>query len=158
MVTIGFGGGCHWCTEAVFQSLKGVRCVRQGFIKSDPPMETFSEAVEVDYEPGEISLGSLIAVHLSTHASTSQHSMRGKYRSAIYTNGVIQKAEVEAALRDISDKAGEEYITQVLNHCGFKFSDARFQNYHRNGPDKPFCETYISPKLAKIRKNFAELV
>src|SRR3954451_12716902 len=81
---IGFGGGCHWCTEAVFLSLKGVEQVEQGWIASQPPYDAFSEAVVVTYDPLVITLTDLITIHLHTHASTSNHSMRQKYRSAVY--------------------------------------------------------------------------
>jgi len=84
MAKIGFGGGCHWCTEAVFQALNGVQKVEQGFIRSDPPQDSFSEAVIVTFDSKILSLETLIEVHLRTHASTSSHKMRGKYRSAIY--------------------------------------------------------------------------
>ncbi len=81
---IGLGGGCFWCSEAVFQNLRGVAQVAQGFIYSHPPHDSLSEAVLVDFDPAQISLADLIEIHLRTHASTSQHSMRQKYRSAIY--------------------------------------------------------------------------
>ena len=57
---IGFGGGCHWCTEAVFQSLRGISKVEQGWIRSTPPHEKFSEAVIVTYDPKVMSLETLI--------------------------------------------------------------------------------------------------
>ena len=82
--TIGFGGSCHWCTEAIFQSLIGVETVQQGWISSKPPNETLSEAVLVSFNPNQISIEILIEVHLLTHSCTSEHSMRGKYRSAVY--------------------------------------------------------------------------
>ena len=81
---IAFGGGCHWCTEAVFQSLKGVEKVEQGFITSYDQNNTFSEAVIVDFNTEKIDLKTLVEIHLHTHKSTSNHSMRKKYRSAIY--------------------------------------------------------------------------
>lgn len=81
---IGFGGGCHWCTEAVFQNLKGVNHVAQGWIASDENNTAFSEAVVVEFNPPKINLKTLIEIHLATHKSTSNHSMRKKYRSAIY--------------------------------------------------------------------------
>ncbi|WP_317040044.1 peptide-methionine (S)-S-oxide reductase [Flavobacterium tructae] len=84
MNTIGFGGGCHWCTEAVFDFFKGVTNVQQGWIKSEAPDDTFSEAVLVDFDSRIIPLEVLIEAHLITHSSTSNHSMREKYRSAIY--------------------------------------------------------------------------
>ena len=94
----GFGGGCHWCTEAVFQSLRGIVRVRQGFIAADPPYDGFSEAVAVAWDPVRISLEDLVAVHLATHASTSMHKMRGKYRSAIYVHEPATAIAVRAAI------------------------------------------------------------
>ena len=93
---IGFGGGCHWCTEAVFQSLKGIETVEQGFIRSDAPADTWSEAVIVHYDPAEIDLAVLMEVHLRTHAATKDHSMRSKYRSAVYTFDGGQSGEADA--------------------------------------------------------------
>ena len=81
---IAFGGGCHWCTEAVYKSLKGIISVEQGFLASDGEESSFSEAVIVSYEPSDISLEDLILIHLYTHKSTSDHSMRNKYLSLIH--------------------------------------------------------------------------
>ena len=82
MTKIGFGGSCHWCTEAIFQSLRGVREVLQGCIATDG--DDFSEAVIVAFDENEIALNDLVAVHLATHSCTSEHSMRRKYRSVVY--------------------------------------------------------------------------
>ncbi len=90
---IALGGGCHWCTEAVFQSLIGVRSVEQGFVASTEENSSFSEAVIVHFNPEDITLQTLIEVHLHTHKSTSAHSMRQKYRSAIYYFSDEQKTK-----------------------------------------------------------------
>ncbi|MEM9076169.1 MAG: peptide-methionine (S)-S-oxide reductase [Bacteroidota bacterium] len=79
MDKIGLGGGCHWCTEAVFSSLNDVIRVEQGFISSNEE-SAFSEAVIVHYDSNAISLKDLVGIHLYTHKSTSDHSMRAKYR------------------------------------------------------------------------------
>jgi len=92
---IGFGGGCHWCTEAVFQSLKGVRSVAQGFIASTEKNSSFSEAVIVFYDAAIITLKDLIEIHLHTHNSTSNHRFRKKYRSAVYYFEKRQKQIIE---------------------------------------------------------------
>ncbi|MEZ5733961.1 MAG: peptide-methionine (S)-S-oxide reductase [Paracoccaceae bacterium] len=155
---VGFGGGCHWCTEAVFQALKGVVAVRQGFIRSDPPHDSWSEAVEVDFDPDGISLEDLVAVHLATHASQSAHKLRGKYRSAVYVLTPGHAASVETALAGIASDTGAVFVTQALPHRGFRPSDDRFQNYHARDPLRPFCQTYIDPKLAGLRKDFARLI
>lgn len=151
---IGFGGGCHWCTEAVFQSLYGVSQVEQGFCRSDPPFEIGSEAVVAHFDPDVIGLHILIAVHLRTHAATSAHKMRGKYRSAIY---VFDDAQANLAKDALAVQAGAfdaPLVTNILKYRGFEPSDPRFQNYYATRPERPFCKKYIDPKLAEIRKRF----
>jgi len=152
---IGFGGGCHWCTEAVFQSLRGVDHVEQGFINAPPPHNEFSEAVIVHYDPAVIPLSALTEIHLRTHASGSNHSMRGKYRSAVYVNDPQQRLAVSDILQDLKEALETPPITQVLDMVAFKPSDTRFQNYYKNGPKRPFCKTYIDPKLARLKSDFA---
>jgi len=158
MLTVGFGGGCHWCTEAVFQSLRDVVDVRQGFIRSDPPNESFSEAVEVELDPDRISVDALVRVHLATHASAAAHKMRGKYRSAIYVLDPYSEDAACLSLERVRAETGVDFVTQVLPHRGFRLSDARFRNYRAQDPERPFCRTYIDPKLAKLRQEFAELL
>lgn len=152
---IGFGGGCHWCTEAVFQALRGVVFVEQGFAKSAPPADTWSEAVRLTYDPNEIDLGTLVEVHLRTHASDADHSMRSKYRSAIYTLGDSQAAAAQSLLDELRIDFERPLVTRVLPMHDFKHSDERFQNYYETNPERPFCRRYIDPKLALIRKRFA---
>ncbi len=158
VIRVGFGGGCHWCTEAVFQALRDVQAVAQGFIRSDPPHDTFSEAVDVTFDPDEIALDTLVRVHLATHASTSDHKMRGKYRSAVYVQGDDLANQATRALEQASIETGLHFVTQVLPHREFKPSDQRFHEYYATNPDRLFCKTYINPKLAKIRQDFSKLL
>lgn len=156
MRKIGFGGGCHWCTEAVFQSLRGVETVAQGWIKSDPPFDSFSEAVIVTFDPDEISLEVLIEVHLRTHASQVEHSFRSKYRSAIYAFDPKQASAAKTSIAKLQAGFEKPLVTNVLLFRAFKASDERFQNYYLDNPDRPFCKTYIDPKLSLIRKRFGD--
>lgn len=153
---IGFGGGCHWCTEAVFQSLNGVSNVRQGFIASLAPNDQYSEAVWITYDSAIIAIEALVEIHLRTHASTSAHKMRRKYRSAIYI--VDQDFDkYRYILNDLQSYFDRVLITQILPFDKFKASDQRFQNYYENGPERPFCTNYINPKLSMLRKKFSNL-
>ena len=154
MIRIGFGGGCHWCTEAVFQNLRGVARVEQGFIAAKAPYDSFSEAVIVYFDPEQISLSVLTDIHLRTHASGSDHSMRGKYRSAIYVYDEAQREEAAKILAELSKEFQTPRVTQILDFAKFKASDAQFQNYYNSDPERPFCQTYIDPKLSKIRKTY----
>jgi peptide-methionine (S)-S-oxide reductase len=144
---IGFGGGCHWCTEAVFQSLKGVSNVEQGWIASEGESEAFSEAVIVEYNSIEIPLRILIEIHLHTHKSTSAHSMRKKYRSAIYFFEEEAESKINSIVYDLQAVFDNKLITQILPYKEFKPSNENIKNYYYKNPKKPFCKTYINPKL-----------
>ena len=157
-IRIGFGGGCHWCTEAVFQSLIGVEKVEQGFIASTEPYNTFSEAVIVHYNPEQIPLEVLIEIHLLTHKSTSNHSMRDKYRSAVYTFSDEQTDEVLSIIQQFQENQKEVIITQTLPFASFKASEEMFKNYYASNPEKPFCKTYIDPKIKLLVNQFSNHV
>lgn len=155
-VKIGFGGGCHWCTEAVFQSLRGISNVEQGFIKSLAPHDSFSEAVVVTFDPEIIPLKILIDVHLRTHSSTSHHKMRGKYRSAVYVFAHDQAKAVQQHINAAQGDFDEPIVTMTLPFVGFDPSPERFQRYYETNAGKPFCTTYIDPKLSEIRRFFGQ--
>lgn len=159
---IGFGGGCHWCTEAVFQALKGVARVEQGFISSTAPHDAFSEAVLVTYDPLVISTADLVEIHLRTHSSDSNHQFRDKYRSAIYYqcdndgNSSIDLLDLQAILAQHAKYSEKELVTQILLLVAFRPSNQRYKDYYLNNPEKPFCKTYIDPKLSLLREKYSE--
>jgi peptide-methionine (S)-S-oxide reductase len=150
---IGLGGGCHWCTEAVFQNLHGVVNAEQGWISASGAVE-FSEAVLVHFKPEKISLKVLIEVHLLTHKSTSNHSMRSKYRSAVYAFSSAQRLESEQIIKRLQKQFEDKLITKVYGFKEFKMSPEPYQNYYQKNPDKPFCKTYIHPKLQLLLRRF----
>lgn len=157
MDKIGFGGGCHWCTEAIFQALKGVDHVEQGWIASTPPFDTFSEGIIVHYNK-DINLDTLIEVHLLTHSSASAHSMRYKYRSAVYYFDQADQDEAESIIRQLALKNKVNYITQTLPFADFRLNTESQLNYYKNNKQGPFCKTYIDPKLTVIRERFRRQV
>ncbi|WP_430967890.1 peptide-methionine (S)-S-oxide reductase [Spongiimicrobium sp. 2-473A-2-J] len=155
---IAFGGGCHWCTEAVFLSLRGVVRVQQGFVASDGSNSTFSEAVIVDYDVEHIALETLIAVHLHTHNSTKEHRMRDKYRSAIYTFTEKDAVKAQNLLGVLQKDFEEPLVTHVLPFKKFTPSEKAFHNYYYTDPERPFCTTYIAPKLKLLLTQFSDHV
>lgn len=155
---IAFGGGCHWCTEAVYNSIKGILSVEQGFVASEGEDSSFSEAVIVRYDPINISLEDLILIHLHTHKSTSNHSMRKKYRSAIYTFEIVDAERCALALHKFQENFKSPLITKILPFKEFKISDKAFHNYYFKNPYKPFCKTHIAPKLKLLLLKFADQV
>ena len=154
MNQIGFGGNCHWCTEAIFQSLKGVSDVKQGWIASEGPAAAFSEAVLVNFDPKVISEATLIAIHLHTHSCTSNHSMRARYRSAAYTVSDAQASEAPEIMINLQTEFDQQIITTVLPLREFKLNKEEDLNYYYKNPDKPFCRSYISPKLKVLIDRF----
>jgi len=154
---VGFGGGCHWCTEAVFSALKGVETVEQGWIASCGDYSLFSEGVIVTYNAREISLDVLIEIHLHTHASSGNHSMRDKYRSAVYTFDDIDLISIQMTIVDLQNDFEKPIITKVLPFSDFKLNREDSLNYYFSDPAKPFCENYINPKLKLLREQFSKL-
>ena len=154
---IGLGGSCHWCTEAIFQSIKGVNQVDQGWISSKES-PTLSEAVLVTFDPLVISLSVLIEIHLRTHSATSSHPMRKKYRSAIYTFSQDQIEGCTKILSSLQEKFDQPIITQVHHFDSFKLNDETYLNYYTKDPSKPFCKNVIDPKLSRLRKEFSRYV
>lgn len=154
MEKIGFGGGCHWCTEAIFQNLKGVQKVEQGYISTAKNPEIFSEGIIVHYRPENISLKKLVEIHLKTHSSASDHRMRSKYLSAVYTFSADQKIKVISILNDLQKTSEKTIITRAYDFGEFKASRKAIQNYYRTDPDRPFCKLYIKPKLEILESEF----
>ncbi|WP_297798436.1 peptide-methionine (S)-S-oxide reductase [uncultured Eudoraea sp.] len=154
---IGFGGGCHWCTEAIFQCLHGVIKVQQGWI-SAVEAEEFHEAVVVHFKSDIISLEKLIEVHLYTHNCTANHSMRDKYRSAVYTHNKMQHRDSANILKQLQKDFDNKLVTRVFGFKEFKMSPEPYQNYYLQNPDKPFCKTYIHPKLQMLLRRFPKNV
>lgn len=155
---IGLGGGCHWCTEGVFKSLIGIATVNQGWIASNGENSEFSEAIEVVFDPAVISLSTLIEIHLHTHASTSEHSMRNKYRSAVYTYDELQHDQALNILNVLRANFEQPIITQIYHFNGFKTNKAELTDYFYTAPNRPFCQTYIHPKLSLLLAHFSHHV
>ena len=153
-VTIGFGGGCHWCTEAVFLALRGVINVEQGFISSISPHDSFSEAVRIQFDNNIVSKDILIEIHLRTHSSTSTHKLRSRYRSAIYVTNPQQRQTTQEALSRLQDDFSKPLITQVLPLVEFRASDKRYHFYYEKRKSESFCSRFIDPKLDMLRKNY----
>ncbi|WP_341220487.1 peptide-methionine (S)-S-oxide reductase [Polaribacter atrinae] len=156
LTKIAFGGGCHWCTEAVFQTLIGVEKVEQGWVASTETNNSFSEAVIVHFNIEKIVLKTLIEIHLLTHKSTSNHSMRTKYRSAIYYFSHQQKEESLKIIEELQGSFSDSIITKTLEFKNFKPSTEEFQNYYQSNPNKPFCKNYINPKLNLLVNQFSK--
>jgi peptide-methionine (S)-S-oxide reductase len=160
LAQIGLGGGCHWCTEAVFSVLKGVSKVEQGWIASTEKNKYFSEAVLIEFDSTIIDLETLVSIHLYTHSSTSYHSMRNKYRSAVYFFSFQQQKEIIEIMEGLRELFTQRIITQILPFSEFKLNQEKYLNYYKKNKDNGFCKRYINPKLemllARYKPNLKE--
>lgn len=154
MIRLGLGGSCHWCTEGIFSSVVGVVQVQQGWIGSQSPDEQLSEAILLEFDPKIVDLDTLIAIHLHSHSATRWHSMRHKYRSAVYVFDQVQKEAASHAITSLKHEFDEPIITQVLFHDRFVLNREELLDYYHSDPDRPFCKNYISPKLKALMKRY----
>ena len=151
---LGLGGGCHWCTEGIFQSVLGVKEVKQGWISSEPPYQEWSEGVEITFDPLLVDLSLLIAIHLHSHSCTSDHAFRKKYRSAIYYFNEKQKEISRKVVLEMQSDFSKAIVTKVIPFVDFKINTEQFLDYYNKNPDLPFCTKYIKPKLNALKERF----
>lgn len=154
---VALGGSCHWCTEAVFKSLKGVVNVKQGYVSSVED-DAYSEAVIVYFDPGKITLDILIEIHLYTHKSASNHTMRTKYRSAVYAFSKDQADASKAIINRLQSHFEKPLVTKVYGFKNFQSSRESLLDYYYKNPSKPFCKMYIHPKLKLLQDQFSKYI
>ncbi len=167
-------GGCFWCTEAVFRDVIGVLGVESGYIGgtvADPSYKQVcsgttghAEAVRVTYDPAVLSYGDLLDMFMGTH-DPSQLNRQGndvgtQYRSAIFPLDDGQRAEATAAIaRWDADHPGQRAVTTIEGPADWYPAEDYHQEYWEGeGQRNPYCLAVIPPKLAKLRKSFAERV
>ncbi|WWE57467.1 peptide-methionine (S)-S-oxide reductase [Parasalinivibrio latis] len=144
--------------EAVFRSLKGVSDVVQGWVAPTTENDTFVEGVLVTYDANHISLHDLIEIHVHTHSATSHHSLRERYRSAVYVTAKRDLARANEAVKALQADFSDPLLTEVCEFAEFKPSDSKMQDYFYADPGKPFCQVRIVPKLKTLLENFNEKV
>lgn len=174
METAVFGGGCFWCTEAIFQMLKGVSKVESGYAggsKDTPTYEQVSsgntghaEVIRVTYDAATISYEDLLTVFFGSHDPTTPNRQDAdvgeQYRSIILYSSLEQKATAEKMIYEVQQSLtdGTRVVTQVVPLDTFFSSEEYHSNYYKNNATAPYCQVVIEPKLEKVRKRFAELV
>ncbi|PIR69379.1 MAG: peptide-methionine (S)-S-oxide reductase [Candidatus Niyogibacteria bacterium CG10_big_fil_rev_8_21_14_0_10_46_36] len=169
-----FGGGCFWCTEAVFKMLKGVLSVTPGYAggtTKDPSYEDVSahktghaEVVRIEYDADIMPLHDLLTVFFATHDPTTPNRQGNdvgeQYRSIILYTDEEQKKEAEAFIEKLngSMEEGEPIITAIQPLDAFYEAEDYHKDYFEKNPQNPYCQIVINPKLDKVQKEFAELV
>lgn len=169
-----FGGGCFWCTEAVFKMLKGVSSVLPGYAggaKENPTYEEVSsgktghaEVVQVEYDPKLVKYETLLTIFFASHDPTTMNRQGAdvgtQYRSVIFYTTEDQKKEAEDFIKELnaSSKMGAPIVTAVEPLDKFWVAENYHRDYFAKNPGNPYCEVVINPKLEHIKERFAELL
>jgi peptide-methionine (S)-S-oxide reductase len=166
-----FGGGCFWCTEAVFELVKGVVSVTPGYAGGRVPNPTYrqvctgdtghAEVVRVEYDPMTVSYRDLLNVFFATHDPTTLNRQGAdvgtEYRSLILYSSEAQKLEAEEFIRSLHDSsAGRPIVTEVKPLDRFYEAEDYHREYFRKNPAAPYCQFVIDPKVAKLRHTLKE--
>ena len=169
-----FGGGCFWCTEAVFKMLRGVSSVLPGYAggtTDNPTYEEVStggtghaEVVQIIYDPTDVSYRTLLTIFFASHDPTTVNrqgpDIGTQYRSIIFYTTPRQKEESEAFIKemDTSSILGAPIVTDVEPLTKFYEAEDYHKNYFAKNPRAPYCELVVNPKLEKVQKQFTELL
>ncbi|MBB3981454.1 peptide-methionine (S)-S-oxide reductase [Sphingobium fontiphilum] len=164
-------GGCFWCTEAVYQSLAGVSAVESGYIGGSMPNPTYeavcsgatghAEAIRVTFDPQVISYADLLDIFFATHDPTTLNRQGNdvgtQYRSAIFPHSPEQEAQAHAAIARAQVDQPRPIVTAIEPDAPWYRAEDYHQKYwERVGDRNPYCMAVIPPKLAKLRKGFAD--
>ena len=169
-----FGGGCFWCTEAVFKSLKGVVSVLPGYAGGTTPNPTYdqvcagvtghAEVIRIEYDSAQVTFRTLMTVFFATHDPTTVNRQGNdigtQYRSIILYTSPAQKEEAEQFIKEVegSTREGSHVVTDVEPLDVFYEAENYHKDYFARNPDQAYCNLIISPKVEKVQKEFAELL
>jgi peptide-methionine (S)-S-oxide reductase len=169
-----FGGGCFWCTEAVFENTEGVKEVIPGYsggkVKNPSYDQVCSgatghaEVVKIKYDPQKVSYTDLLFIFFKTHNPTTLNRQGAdigtQYRSAIFYMSEEQKQLAGEMIKELEKKNIWEkpIVTEVSGYKNFYEAENYHQNFYQNNKSHPYCNFVISPKLEKFKKEFKEKV
>jgi peptide-methionine (S)-S-oxide reductase len=172
--TITLGSGCFWCSQAVYERVKGVVSVTAGYAGGHYPNPTYeqvcqgntgyAEVVQVVYDPAVVSLEKLLEIFWKTHNPTTLNRQGAdvgtQYRSVIFYHSAAQKGVAER-LKQKLDQAkiwADPIVTEISPYKNFYPAEKYHQDYYRKNPSAGYCQFVITPKLEKFEKVFRELL
>lgn len=164
------GSGCFWCTEAVYQQLKGVETAVSGYSGGQLENPTYeqvttgktghAEVCQIQFDSEQISFEDMLEVFFSTHDPTTLNrqgdDVGTQYRSVIFYHSEVQREIAERVKKDL-DVAGtwkNPIVTEIVPYEKFYLAEDYHQNYFRNNPNQGYCQLVIAPKLKKFEKVF----
>jgi peptide-methionine (S)-S-oxide reductase len=171
---ITFGNGCFWCTEAIFQTVKGVKKVESGYMGGTTKNPTYTEicngntghaeVIGLEYDTDEISFEELLLIFFKTHDATSLNRQGNdvgtQYRSVIFYYNDEQRAAAEAMIARLTEEKvfDKPIVTEVSPASEFYKAEDYHQNYFNDNSTKSYCAFVIQPKLNKFAKEFTEKI
>jgi len=166
------GGGCFWCLEAVYEEVDGVSEVVSGYAGGHVPTPTYrqvcngttghAEVVQLTYDPSVISYRDLLEIFFTIHNPTTKDRQGAdvgpQYRSIILHHNAEQKETAEALLDELeaNDVFGDPIVTEIEPLETFYRAEDKHQDYYERNSSQPYCQSVISPKVAKLRKKHAD--
>ena len=172
--TITLGGGCFWCTEAVFVKVRGITDVESGYSNGQVARPSYedvcsgrtgcNEVVKLEFDPAQISLNQILEIFYVIHDPTTLNRQGNdsgtQYRSGIYFSTPEQKAIADDMIRRMGqDKLfGRPIVTEVEPLANYWPAEDYHQDYFEKNPNQGYCVAVAGPKVAKFRKTFTSLV
>jgi peptide-methionine (S)-S-oxide reductase len=168
LATATVGGGCFWCTEAVFQNLRGVKSVKSGYAGGHVENPTYqqvctattghAEVIQIAYDPAVISYEDLLEVFFTTHDPTTPNRQGNdvgpQYRSVIFYHDAEQERIARDVINSVNDRRiwNHPIVTEVSPLPTFYPAEAYHDDYFARNSGQPYCQVIIEPKVAKLRK------
>ena len=167
-----FGGGCFWCTEAVFTEIKGVTSVVSGYSGGHVENPSYyevcrettghAEVVQIEFDPSQTTFSELLEVFFATHDPTTLNrqgaDMGARYRSVVLYTSESKKDQTEAYIKELDDSGDlpGPVVTEIAQFEKFFEAEAEHMQFYANNPGSMYCHMVISPKVAKVRQKFAK--
>lgn len=169
-----FGGGCFWCTEAVFRMFDGVISVGPGYAGGTVENPTYeqvcsgttghAECIRIEYDPAKITYENLLTVFFGSHDPTTTNRQGNdtgtQYRSVIFFTTLEQEASAKKFIAEIntSNYEGKDIVTELVPLSKFYPAESYHLAYYERNKSQPYCQVIINPKLEKVQKMFADLL
>jgi len=168
--TATLGGGCFWCTEALFQMLPGVKSVASGYAGGTTESPTYkevctgrtghAEVIQIEFDPAVVSYDKILQTFLDAHDPTTlnrQGADHGtQYRSIILYNSDTQKRAAEKSRTEAQKHFDRPIVTEIVPLKHFYKAEGYHQDYYRSNPDQPYCRAVILPKVEKFEHKLKE--
>jgi peptide-methionine (S)-S-oxide reductase len=171
--TIVLGGGCFWCTEAVFKEVRGVTDVESGYANGETERPSYeqvctgrtghNEVVKLTYDPAQVGTRQLLEIFFVVHDPTQMNRQGNdvgtQYRSGIYYTTPEQKQVADDLVREMSQEKlfGRPIVTEVVPMKNYWPAEEYHQDFFEKNPTQGYCLAVAAPKVAKFRKTFSEL-